>query len=82
MGQNRTRQLRDSLLFIFPPLAKDMQIACHEWQKSALPVSEQRRLVVELISVSSAIPLEAQYGMLGGAWEEGRGVLSAGSAEG
>lgn len=50
--------------------------------KNALPVSEQRKVIVELISVSSAIPLEAQYGMLGGAWEESRGVLSLGSAEG
>lgn len=42
-------------------------------RSAAGPVSEQRRVIVELISVSSAIPLDAQYGMLGGAWEEGRG---------
>lgn len=42
-------------------------------KRSAALLSERRSVIVDLISVSSAIPLDAQYGMLGGAWEEGRG---------
>lgn len=37
---------------------------------------------MEVASVSWAIPLDAQYGVLGRAWEGGRSVLSPGSAEG
>ena len=36
---------------------------------------------MEVIPASLAIPLDALYGMLGGAWEGGSRALSPGSAE-